>query len=213
MTKELQCKIKPASIKKSCRWRVDTQVWNERGRSCFTVKCELWVLEAEVLKCSIELMRTNTHGLNLTILNNVRAYFITRTQPMSKCLLTHSHIFFIRSCKLKHSLFSLLSQGLISALFCTRKMDILYDKYKISYRNVASKQTWAVLHPEIFQYCLLKMNIANRSLKSIWLVTNFIEQKVLLAFLYIIVTALLYEERSNKNQLFRPSCMHSQLLI
>ena len=80
--------------KKSCRWRVDTQVWNERGRSCFTVKCELWVLEAEVLKCSIELMRTNTHGLNLTILNNVRAYFITRTQPMSKCLLTHSHIFF-----------------------------------------------------------------------------------------------------------------------
>ena len=33
-------------------------------------------------------------------------------------------------------------------------------------------------------------------------------QKVLLAFLYIIVTALLYEERSNKNQLFRPTCMH-----
>ena len=94
MTKELQCKIKPASIKKSCRWRVDTQVWNERGRSCFTVKCELWVLEAEVLKCSIELMRTNTHGLNLTILQQyTRIFHYTHTTNEQVPSYAFTHIF------------------------------------------------------------------------------------------------------------------------
>ena len=67
----------------------------------------------------------------------------THNQWASAFLRIHTY-FFIRSCKLKHPLFSLLSQGLISALFCTRKMVVLYDKYKIFYRNIAFKQTWAV---------------------------------------------------------------------
>ena len=97
MTKELQCKIKPASIKKSCRWRVDTQVWNERGRSCFTAKCELRLLEAEVLKCSIELMRTNTHCLNLTILQqctHIFHYALTLNWQVSSYAFTHNIIWF-----------------------------------------------------------------------------------------------------------------------
>ena len=128
ITKELQCKIKTCFNKKSCRWRVDTQVWNERGRSCFTVKyCELWVLEAEVLKCSIELMRTNTHGLNLTILQqctHILHYALTSNEQVSSYAFTHNFIWFR---KLKHPLFFLLSQGLISAFIRTRKINVFYD--------------------------------------------------------------------------------------
>ena len=121
--KELQCKIKTCFNKKrKLSRRVDTQVSNERGRSCFTVKIsERRVLEAEVLKCTIELMRTNTHSLNLTILQQ-RMYIFhpAHSHTTSKCLLAHSHIHSTLQAQTS-TLFFLLSQGLISALFIQGK--------------------------------------------------------------------------------------------